>query len=176
MRRGFRRDENGAVAIEFALLSIPFFAIISAILETAFLFLASQIFDSAVDNAVRLVRTGQAQAQSYTAAQFRASICDRLFNLFECGETSDKLFIEVKTVPSFAAASFAYPLEENPTTGVFEFKGTEIYTPGDGSQIVTVRAYYKWPTILDIMGFNLANAGDGYRLLAAVRVFRNEPF
>ncbi|MBU1176471.1 MAG: pilus assembly protein [Alphaproteobacteria bacterium] len=175
-RRGFRCDQDGAVAVEFALLALPFFAIIAAILETAFFFLASQVFDSAVDNSVRLLRTGQAQVQNYTVETYRTAICDRLFGLFDCTIAGDKLHVEVNTAANFAAASFAYPLEEDPDTGIYEWKDTELYTPGEGSQIVTVRVYYKWPTILDIMGFNLANAGDGYRLMAAVRVFRNEPF
>lgn len=170
--RGFRRDENGAVAIEFALLALPFFAIISAILETAFFFLSAQIFDAAVDNSVRLLRTGQAQTQSYTIATYRNAICDRLFGLFDCS----KLHIAVNTVASFSAANFSYPLAEDLLTGDFEWKDTEVYTPGEGSQIVTVKVYYKWPTIVDLMGFNLSNAGEGYRLMAAVRVFRNEPF
>lgn len=172
-RRGFSRNERGAVAVEFALLALPFFAIIGAILETAFFFLASQILDSAVDTSVRLLRTGQAQSVNLTASGFRANICDRLFNLFTCSE----LKIEVKTTTSFSAATFAAPLSWNATNPeATDWTIAEAYTPGEGSQYVTVRVYYKWPTILDLMGFNLANAGTGYRLMAAVRVFRNEPF
>ena len=171
-RRPFARNERGAVAIEFALLALPFFAIIGAIMETAFYFLSSQILDSSVDSAVRLLRTGQAQTQSMTADAFRTSICDGLLNLFDC----DQLKIDVKTVSNFSSASFSYPLQLDPDTGLQDWTGTWVYTPGDGSQYVTLRVYYKWPTMLDLMGFNLSNAGDGYRLMASVRVFRNEPF
>ena len=38
--RRFARDEEGAAAIEFGLVSIPFLAILFAIMETAFVFLA----------------------------------------------------------------------------------------------------------------------------------------
>ncbi len=168
--RAFGRDERGAVAVEFGILALPFFAIIAAIMETAFFFLGSEILDSAVDTSVRLLRTGQAQSQGLTADQFERTICDRLYNLFDC----DRLQIDVKTITNFASASFSAPLGED-----FEwtdFEATKVYEPGDGSQIVSVRVYYKWPTLVDFFGFNLSNAGPGYRLMAAVRVFRNEPF
>lgn len=174
--RPFARNQHGAVAVEFALLALPFFAIIGAILETSIFFLSSQILDSAVDNSVRLLRTGQAQTQNYTIDTFRTSICDRLYGMFDCDENSKKLHIEVDTTTSFANANFGYPLETDSETGEVDWTDTEIYTPGIGSEIVTVRVYYKWPIVLDIMGFNLSNTGDGHRLMAAVRVFKNEPF
>ena len=168
--RAFGRDQRGAVAVEFGLLAVPFFAILGAILETSFFFLASEILDSAVDSSVRLLRTGQVQQAKMTSDQFRDTICDRLYGLFEC----DKLQIDVKTVTNFASASFSMPLGED--FGWTDFEASKVFQPGIGSQIVSVRVYYKWPTLLDFFGFNLSNAGPGYRLMAAVRVFKNEPF
>ncbi len=172
--RALGRDQRGAVAIEFGLLALPFFALIGAIMETAFYFMGSQILDSSVDTSVRLLRTGQAQAQSYTAQTFRDTICDGLFNLFDC----DALQIDVQTISSFALADFTMPLEADPDdiSQMIWKASLGNYTPGDGSQIVSVKVYYKWPTMLDLLGFNLSNAGNGYRLMASVRVFRNEPF
>jgi Flp pilus assembly pilin Flp len=171
LRSAFSRNQSGATIVEFGLLALPFFAIIGAILETAFYFLSSQVLDSAVDTSVRYIRTGQAQEVNLTAQGFRDTICDGLFNLFHC----DQLRIIVDTASDFTSVSFSSPLEEDPD-GELIWTDTEVYTPGSGSEIVTVRVYYKWPTILDLLGFNLANAGDGYRLMSSVRVFKNEPF
>jgi Flp pilus assembly protein TadG len=174
--RAFRRDEHGAVAVEFAFLALPFFAIIGAILETSIFFLSSQVLDSAVDTSSRLVRTGQAQVQNYTAENFNKAICDNAYGLIDC----EKLEIQVKTVSSFSAATFSSPLDPDTMDWSDEWKAAMAvnngFTPGEGSQIVMVSVYYKWPTMLDILGFNLSNAGDNYRLMGAVRVFRNEPF
>lgn len=172
--RPFRRNERGAVAIEFGLLAVPFFAIIGAIMETAFFFMASQILDGSVDHSVRLLRTGQVQTQSYTASMFRTSICDGLMGMFDC----DQLKIDVQTVSDFASADFSYPLEpDTNNAGQTVWKAKyESFIPGNGGDIVTVRVYYKWHTLLDFLGFNLSNAGTGYRLMASVRVFENEPF
>ena len=75
----FGRDDRGVTMIEFGLLAVPFFTMIAAILETALVFLASQILDSAVQDASRLVRTGQAQANNYTLASFNTAVCNELF-------------------------------------------------------------------------------------------------
>ena len=59
--RGFRRDERGTTAIEFGILGMPFFALLAAILETSYVFLAGQILDTAVQDSARFIRTGQVQ-------------------------------------------------------------------------------------------------------------------
>jgi len=172
----FGRDQRGAAAIEFGLLALPFFAIIGAIMETAFFFLASEILDSSVDSSVRLLRTGQAQSQGLTADQFRDTICDGLYGLFpDCKGVDSKLQVDVKTITNFASTSFALPLDDT-FEWSSDFEDTKVYEPGNGSDIISVHVYYKWPTMLDFFGFNLSNAGQGYRLMASVRVFKNEPF
>jgi Flp pilus assembly protein TadG len=176
-RKLFRRDENGAVAIEFALLAFPFFTLIFAILETSVVFLAGQILDSAVQDASRKIRTGQPEAA--TAALFNDEICDRLFNMFDC----DQLKVKVSVVATFAAATIASPIDPDCEGSIdpddcgwtSEFVAPT-YSAGGATDIILVQAYYKWPTIVNLPGFNLATQAGNTRLLSAVRVFRNEPF
>lgn len=167
-RRAFVREQSGAVAIEFALLALPFFLIIGAILETAVMFLSAQALDSAVENSVRLIRTGQAQTQAMTATGFRSQICGYLYGLVDCAAVK----IRVTKIASFGVANLTSPIDE--TTGAWTV--TEAYDAGGGSDIILVEAYYKWPSILDLGPFDLSSTADGSHLFAAVRVFRNEPF
>lgn len=168
-RHAFIAREDGVTIVEFGLLAAPFFALIGAILETAFVFLASQILDTAVDTSVRLVRTGQIQqSANNNLTGFRSDVCDYLYSLFDCSQ----LHISVKTVPKFSQATVGYPLDVN--TGNWTL--AEDYNPGAGSDVVMVQVYYKWPTILNFFNFDLANTADGKRLMSAVRVFKNEPF
>lgn len=174
------RDERGAMAVEFGLLSIPFFVIIGAILETSIVFLAGQVLDSAVHDASRKVRTGEAQGANFTIAEFRADICGRLYSLFDCSG----LKIRVTPLVGFSGTSAAIvdPVTPDctpdytavPPEDCWEI--VETFQPGAGDSIELVQVYYKWPTIIDFGGFNLQNQQDGTRLLAAVRVFANEPF
>lgn len=171
--RGFARDERGVTIIEFGILAVPFFTIVFAILETTMIFLAGQVLDSAVQDASRLVRTGQAQAQSYNLAKFRTAICNSLFGLFDCS----KLKIKVSVVSSFSAANMPPPTKSGAEcTPVCDWTLVESFSPGSGSEVIMVQAYYKWPTIVHLPGFNFQNQPDGSRLLGAVRVFQNEPF
>lgn len=163
-----RTADDGAVAIEFGLLALPFFAIIAAILETSIVFLASQMLETAVQDASRQIRTGQAQNASFTEADFKTLVCERGFGMFDC----DQIKVRVRILETFVATDVLQPIDPDDGSWVVD----EQYNPGVGKSIVIAEAYYKWNTHLDVMGFNLTNTSDGKRLLGAVRVWRNEPF
>ncbi|MDP1729957.1 MAG: pilus assembly protein [Devosia sp.] len=172
--RRFARDDRAATAIEFGILALPFFTLIFATLETAMVFFAGQVLDSAVNDSSRLIRTGQAQAGGYDANAYRAAICTRLYGMFDCND-HNKLRIKVSVVSSFSTANPAPPITCNPSNTACSWTVVQSYTPGTNSSVVMVEAYYKWPTMISLPGFDLATMPDGTRLLAAVRLFQNEP-
>ncbi len=161
------RDEKGVTAVEFGILAFPFFLVLAAIAETALVILVSQTLDNAVDDAVRLIRTGQAQHAGFTANDFRAKICKESINLLNC----DKIKIYVREISSFNDANPIDPLDSDGDWDV-----AEIYDDGVGSSIIIAEAYYKWPMLTSFVSLNMFNAGEGYRLLGSARVWRNEPF
>jgi Flp pilus assembly protein TadG len=169
-----KRDERGAVAVEFALLALPFFTLIFAIIETSMVFFASQILDSAVQDAGRLVRTGQAHAANYNSANFRTAVCNGTFGLFRCAN----LKVKVSVVANFTAATTTGVVAtgNNCTQANCPWTLVESYSPGTGGDVVLVEVYYRWPMIVNLPGLNLFNLPDGTRLLSSIRVFRNEPF
>ncbi|MCJ2039459.1 pilus assembly protein, partial [Methylobacterium sp. J-059] len=59
--RTFAAAAEGAAAVEFALVSLPFLALVGAIIQIAFVIWAGQNFDRTVQNAVRGLFTGQFQ-------------------------------------------------------------------------------------------------------------------
>lgn len=167
----FARDEKAATTIEFAILALPFFTIIFAILETAMVFFASQVLDSAVEDAGRMVRTGRAQSANYTMTEFRSYLCGFTFGIFDCS----KIKIEVKTITKFADASTG-PTVQSCTVTTCNWTVVESYVPGVGRNVEQVSAYYRWPLVVVLPFFNLKNQPDSYRMISATRVFRNEPF
>lgn len=169
--RSFSRDERGVTAIEFGILALPFFTIIFAILETAMVFFAGQVLDSAVEDASRMIKTGRAQAAEYQMSDFRTLMCGYTFSLFDCS----KIRIKIQKISSFSAA------ELNPTIQTCNqtectWAMSETYNAGKGREVVQVLAYYRWPLLLNFPYFNMRNQPDNYRLLGATRAFRNEPF
>jgi len=64
--RRFAQREEGSAAVEFALVVVPFLALMFAIIQTALVFFAQQTLESVAANAARQILTGQAQAQNYS--------------------------------------------------------------------------------------------------------------
>ncbi|HZP21535.1 MAG TPA: TadE/TadG family type IV pilus assembly protein [Bauldia sp.] len=165
----FRRDQSGATAVEFGLLALPFFALLMAIIQVAMVFFATQAMETGVLNASRLIRTGQAQQQSMSAATFKQKICDAAGILFV--NCTSNLVLDVRTYSTFGSVDLAPPVDSNGNLIT-----TWTFSPGSGSSIVVVRAFYEWPVWSKLLSFNLSNLNDGNHLIAAVTAFRNEPF
>jgi Flp pilus assembly protein TadG len=159
--RRFRGDEAGATAVEFAIVALPFFTLMFAIIETAIVFFAGQALETATADAARLIMTGQAQQQSFSQAQFRQQICDNMRAMLDC----ETLKVDVRTYAAFAGSAPRPDDDEEPQ-----------YAPGVGGDIVVVRASYEWPLVTSLVGLSLADRPDGKRLIAATAAFRNEPF
>ena len=106
------KNEDGAVAVEFGILAIPFFAIVFAIFETSLTFFAQQVLESALQDATRYILTGQSQAQTldWNQAKFRQAVCSRTFGLFSCSgtdATTDQLWVKVAPITKFSDCSVA---------------------------------------------------------------------
>lgn len=167
--RRFARRQEGAAAVEFALVAAPFLALVFAIMETAIVFFAGQTLETAAADSARLIMTGQAQTQGYTEATFKQAVCARIYVLANCTE---ELYVDVKSYPKFAEANISKPVDDkgNLKTGDFG------YNPGGASQITVVRLMYQWPVYVSLLGLNLSDITGGKRLLMATVVFCNEPY
>lgn len=167
--RRFRRDSKAATAIEFALVALPFFALLFAILETFLMFFADQVIETATSKGARLVRTGQAQTQNLDADQFKEQICGAMNDLFNC---VDNLMVDVRTYAFFDQVDMGAPINEDNELDYDMF----VYQPGEGGDVVVVRTFYEWPIHTNLLGLGLATLADGKHLIAAATAFRNEPF
>src|SRR5438067_1644629 len=154
--RRFARGEDGVAAVEFAMM------------ETALVFFASQTLETAVADSARLIMTGQAQSQSFTATQFKSAVCAKINGLFDC---AGGLQIDVKTYTSFGSVDNSPPLDANGN-----LKTNFGYQPGGPGDIVVVRLMYQWPVYASLLGFNLGDMAGNKRLVMATAAFRNEPY
>lgn len=168
LARRFVRKQDGAAAVEFALVAAPFLALVFALLETAFVFFASQTLEATAADAARLVMTGQAQSASYTQGDFKTAVCARVYGLFDC---ANGMTVDVKTYASFANYSYTPPV----TNGTFDTTKAG-YNPGGPGCIVVVTLYYQWPIYVSMYNTALSNLNGNKRLLVATSVFRNEPY
>ena len=169
-KRAFLRNENGATAVEFALVAAPFIALLVGIIQTFLVFFAGQQFQMIVTQTSRIILTGQAQKQGLNQSAFAQKLCANVAVLFTCGS----IMIDVQAYSSFSSANTGAPTLTFNGSG--QVANTWQYNPGSPGQIVVVRAMYQWPVFLGPIGFNLSNLSNGNRLIMATAVFKNEPY
>ena len=166
--RRFVRRQDGAAAVEFALVALPFLALTFAIMQTALIFFAGQTLEAAVTASGRLIMTGQAQTAGYSAAGFKNAVCAQIYGLFNC---NSGISVSVQTYSSFAAANTAAPM----TNG--QLNTTNLpFAMGNAGDIVVVQLYYQWPVYVSLLNGGLSNQAGNNHLLVATSVFRNEPY
>lgn len=188
LRRLLRR-RDGTAAIEFAILSLPFFMIVFASVETFVAFSAEQLLASATDAMARKIRTGeitfnQGKTTDMTERQFRAAFCNEISILMTCspGEvnTPSKLFIDVRSFGKFVDIPNSLPrvstdLYADLDTRAFKF------APGGKKTINIVRAYYRWDVLTDLVRPYISNvrSADGSKqtyLMVATTMIQNEDY
>jgi Flp pilus assembly protein TadG len=164
----FRRDPSGASALEFALIAFPLILLLLAALEVGIVYFANFSLENATTQGARLIRTGQAQTQKFDAAKFKSEVCKHLSAPISCAG----LRLDVRHFSKFGDAALTEPLD-----GDGNLKTNFAYEPGEGSDVVIVRAFYEWDVTAKLpKQIGLSNMGNGNRLLAATVAFRNEPF
>ncbi len=175
MRRSLRRigrNNKGAAAVEFALVSPLFFAFIFSLFEAGLLFTRIALVEDATRTASRQIYTGAVQTGGITQDQLKQVICDNTFGFVSCG---DSITLEVQPINNFASL---------PTNAaVCDESGDELtpivqYTPGAPSQTVFVRVCVTVPVITPGLGLGLAlnkTANDNYAIVTSF-AFESEPF
>ncbi|MEM6499722.1 MAG: TadE/TadG family type IV pilus assembly protein [Pseudomonadota bacterium] len=164
----FARREDGSAAVEFGFIALPFFALLFATIEIALHFFAGQILETGVQNASRLIRTGQAQEQGFSKEEFRKRVCETIYGILDC---DNSILLDVRTYKDFSAAKNVKEAIKDGKVNV-----DEKFDPGDAGEIVVVRAFIEYPTIVPGLGQNLADLENGNSLLISTVAFRNEPF
>jgi Flp pilus assembly protein TadG len=158
--RRFARTKDGATAIEFALLAVPYFIIIFAIIETFVAFTAEQLVANATDTMSRKLRTGQITyaltrpLTDMTQAQFRQAFCNEIAIMISCSAaeiaTPSKLYLDVETYSSFGSIPTTIPRVSNAAYADIDPSGFK-FSPGGPGSINMVRAYYRWQVTTDIV-------------------------
>jgi Flp pilus assembly protein TadG len=163
-------DESGSPAVEFALVFPVFIAIVLATLQAASIFLVKAFFESAAEEAARVVLTNQ--TETLTAAQFQTEVCNQLTALFNCAQVT----VELEPLP-VGTTNLGSLLPQ------FNANGTIVTTPpvdvganagASGTDMLLV-VMYPWPVYGGPLGLNFANLGNGKMLMTSTQVFRIEP-
>lgn len=176
------RSRDGAAAIEFALLAIPYFLVVFAIIETFIAFTGEQLVANATDTMARQLRTGQITraynvATDKTEAQFRDMFCDEISILIQCSDDGgDKLILDVRSFSTFAEIPDYIPRKNG------DLDAANTFTPGGPSSKNMLRAYYRWSVVTDLVRPYISGLrpADGSLpnefLIVATATFQNEAY
>ncbi len=165
--RNFLQERRAVSVVEFAIIAIPFFILITGIIEVGLVFWAGYELENATAATARLVRTLQAQNAGYTVAQLGAQLCQNVVILTNC---NSKVQLSVQTFTSFAGITVPNPVDQNG-----KLQTTFTYSPGGAGAIVLLTAFYEWPLTTPLSTAVLSNLADGNYLLQSSTAFRNEP-
>ena len=164
--RRFSGSRSGTAAVEFALVALPFFAILFSLIETGLVFIGDTTMQNAVQQAAREVRTGQAAGDGFDLAAFRTALCGYSI-FFDCS----KFKIDLRTYANYADIPLFAPIKN----GQLDMSGFG-YSAGGANQIMALRVYYEWPIYTDVMSKALSSLNSGNYLMAATTAFKTEPF
>ena len=175
MRR-YLKNREGTAAIEFAILAIPFFMLLFAILELAIVFFINSTLNHSVSEASRQIRTGNFQSCG-TKEKFKELVCANMQGLGNCEK---RLRIDVVTDNSFNTITLPAPPappDPDPSDPTAEDIQNGEWTNTVASAPVIVRGLYYHKLVLPTQLTRLENiSGKGIRLLGATTAFKNEPF
>jgi Flp pilus assembly protein TadG len=175
----FARADQGVAAVEFAMIGIPFIALMLAIFQTAVVLFAAQALESATEIAARQIMTGQAQSANLSASQFSNLVCPTtsggsptnttLPKLIDCS----KLVIDVRTASNFSSTDTSKTIFTTPSQAQF--------SPGGPNTINVVRVMYQLPPYLTILGGGAHNifgisGGATTNVIMGTAVFQTEPY
>jgi Flp pilus assembly protein TadG len=154
-RRGllarFSRSRKGVVAVEFAMVAIPFLGLLCAIFETALVFFTQEAFSDAVATVARQVLTNQSQtsgtSQTISSFMTNSNFCQQLPSIIDCSKVALNVqAYDPKTYDfSQVTANNAWydPTKYNPSSTM-----ANLGNPGD---IVVFQAYYPMPVYLSVL-------------------------
>jgi Flp pilus assembly protein TadG len=177
----FKKNHDGTVAIEFAILAPIFLLLLFAIIEVGIAFTAKQLLAKATDDLARDIRVGKIRNVSLTPTaaekvalhnQIKTRICADLIVFFKSG--CPDLEVDLNTYATFgdvihAKASINATRTHIDNTG---FTGDA----GKAESIQHLRVFYAWPWYTDIIGSQLSQLSGNKYLMYYSQTWVNEPY
>jgi Flp pilus assembly protein TadG len=169
---GLSRQRRGVVALEFALVVIPFFVIVLGVMELSYDLFVQAALNYAVSTAARSVQVGSTQGTSGESSSTlaAAAVCPAVAGLLSCGN------IIVGVTPITAGSDY-YTDSSALSLAKAASAGGAVCT-GVSGQMMLITAWYTGPSFVGalIPGFTTSYGGSLVHLTTASAGFVNEDF
>lgn len=177
--RAYRRDEDGAAAVEFAIVALPFLMLLAGMVSVSLYYFQMSSIENAAWQAARAIRTGQLQQSTGTysglttdaqrKAAFKTAFCNYAPALTNC---SAKTVVIVQSSTAFSGIS----KPNCASNGSMISDTSAAFVPGGTSAVVLITVCYGWVLGGNLPYFKLGTLSDGSFLMQASVAFRTEPF
>ncbi len=181
--KNLKKNKDGTMVIEFALLAPTFFLMFFAIIEVFAFMLAEGILESAVRDASRSGLTGYTPAGVDRADYIRSEVENKVFFI-----DPDSIDFDTQIYSSFQNIGEAEPYTDDNGDGYYDIGepyddvnanaqwDSDMGISGSGSagDIVVYKLSYTWNFMTPFIGNLLSD--DGTMEIVANAVVRNEPF
>lgn len=175
--RPFRRDDSGAVAIEFAFTVAPFLGLVFGVCGITLYYLAETVLDQALTKSVRQIRTGESLSTptgELTVQGLKTKICGASAGIIDCS----KLVVHVDQASNWATFVPTECITDDKLTtpaltdSDFVSKGA-----GRADNNVVVTVCYPWKLWAKLPYIGTGNIENGsYRLVQAMIAFKSERY
>lgn len=179
LAKRFKKEDDGATAVEFAFVALPFFALLFGIMELAIVFFVNSALVHSTAEAGRLIRVGNFQACG-GADEFKALVCGNMKGMANCWKN-----VRIDVVEGDSFKTIALPAippvqpRDNTQSGDAAIPQTAngVYNANASGDIMIIRSVLHYRLALPPLLTRLDNpAGSGARTMVATTAFRNEPF
>lgn len=151
------------------MVATPFFFMIFAVLELGLVFLIDSTLENAVLNAGRIVRTGRAETEGYTAEKFKTALCAEM-SVF-AGDCASRADVDVRVIPRFSDGPPPSPIRD----GVLN-KSDLTFVTGEPGDLMLVRVWYSQPLVTPFMSQAVSRLKSGAIIISVTSAFRTEPY
>jgi Flp pilus assembly protein TadG len=143
--KSYRKRQDGVVAIEFAMLGIPFFMLLMGLVETSLFFASGAVLEGGAQDAARVIRTGEVQTSADPEQTFRDELCNSVDIMMDCNLLQYDVF---RVEPNTFAGAVNLEAE-------FDESGNLIpqgFSTGNSNDVVIVRAVYRYKFFTPFIG------------------------
>jgi len=169
--RSLLKDENGATAVEFGMVGLPFLLFVLGILGMGLYYLALTSLEYGVESAARKIRTGEAERSALTVGGFKNLICTAAIGI-DCS----KVTVIIQNAKTWSGIDPKECVTNNSQTGSTGSADDAVSDySGSASQVVLVTACYRWP-LADSFKFMKFSSTGGPTIIQAATAFKNEPY
>lgn len=166
-------NDDGAAAIEFALVAMPFLLFVFGLIGYGLYFFNSTMLEYGAEVAARKVRTGEAEKGAMTVGEFKQLVCEGAGTI-DCS----KLSVLVQHSETWTGITPKACVDSKGNMAASTGSSGEMINQyaGTASEVVLVTLCYQWDLAKSFPFLNLGAGGSGAAIIQAATAFKSEPY